>query len=387
MSTFITRLDTTGTGPRLAVKDLIDVAGVPTTAGSRAVERGAAPATADAACLAGARAAGARIVGKTNLHELAMLPLGTNQWFGTPVNPLDPALIPGGSSSGSAVAVATGEADVALGSDTGGSIRIPAACCGITGLKTSYGRVPLDGVRPLAPSLDTVGPMAATVDGLVTGMALLEPGFTAAAAPARRIGRLRTTARPEIEQAVDEALKAAELEVVTLDWDGFAAGTSIFTTIYLTEAWDTNHSLAEAHPDGVGDDIRQMLSMTDLFRPGLDDARSQLAAWRQSLLDLFGQVDLLALPAMPVFPPRLADLTPDSLVDVIIEITQYIALFNAAGTPCTAQPIRAAGTPVPASLQLVGPPQGRGTAARHRTPGRGRRVGDSRPAEGLRGPG
>jgi amidase len=147
------------------------VAGVPTTAGSRAVERDAAPATADAACLAGARAAGARIVGKTNVHELAMLPLGTNQWFGTPVNPLDPALIPGGSSSGSAVAVATGEADVALGSDTGGSIRIPAACCGITGLKTSYGRLPLDSARPLAPSLDTVGPMAATIDGLVTRMA------------------------------------------------------------------------------------------------------------------------------------------------------------------------------------------------------------------------
>jgi amidase len=218
--------------------------------------------------------------------------------------------------------------------------------------------VPLDGVRPLAPSLDTVGPMAATVDGLVTGMALLEPGFTTAAAPARRIGRLRTTARPEIEQAVDEALKAAEFEVVTLDWDGFGAGTTIFTTIYFTEAWHANHSLAQAHPDGVGDDIRQMLAMTDLFRPGLDDARSQLAAWRQSLLDLFGQVDLLALPAMPVFPPRLADLTPDSLLDVIIEITQYIALFNAAGTPCTAQPIRAAGTPIPASLQLVGPPRG-----------------------------
>jgi amidase len=200
--------------------------------------------------------------------------------------------------------------------------------------------------------------MAATVDGLVTGMALLEPGFVAAAAPARRIGRLRTTARPEIEQAVDEALKAAEFEVVTLDWDGFAAGTNIFTTMFLTEVWDTGHSLAEAHPDGVGDDIRQTLSMADLFRPGLDDARSQLAAWRQSLLDLFGQVELLALPTMPVFPPRLEELAPDSLVNVIIEITQYTGLFNAAGTPCTAQPVRAAGTRMPASLQLVGPPQG-----------------------------
>jgi amidase len=357
MSTFITTLDTTGTGQRLAVKDLIDVAGVPTTAGSRAVEQAAAPAAADAACLAGARAAGARIVGKTNLHELAMLPLGTNQWFGTPVNPLDPALIPGGSSSGSAAAVATGEADVALGSDTGGSVRIPAACCGITGLKTSYGRVPLTGVWPLAPSLDTIGPMAVTVDGLVTGMALLEPGFTPAATSARRIGRLRTTARPEIEQAVDQALKAAEFEVVTLDWDGFAAVTSIFTTIFLTEVWDTDHALADAHPDRVGDDIRQTLSMADLFRPGLDDARNQLTAWRQSLLDLFGQVELLALPTLPVFPPRLEDLTPDSLLNVIIEITQYTGLFNVAGTPCTAQPVPAAGTRMPTSLQLVGPPR------------------------------
>jgi amidase len=357
MSTFITRLDPAdGSGPRLAVKDLIDVRGVPTTAGSRAVQRTAKPAEADAACLAGARAAGARIVGKTNLHELAMLPLGTNQWFGTPVNPLDAELIPGGSSSGSAVAVATGEADVALGSDTGGSVRIPSACCGTAGLKTTYGRIPLEGVWPLAPSLDTIGPMAATVGGLVTGMQLLEPGFTLAAAPARTIGRLRTAARPEIEDAIDQALKAAGVQVVTLDWDGFAAGNNIFTAIFVTEVWDTDHALAEAHPDGVGEDVAQLLSMNDLFRPGLADARAQLADWRQSLLDLFGQVELLALPTMPVFPPRLADLTPDSLVNVIIEITQYTGLFNAAGLPCTAQPARAAGSRIPASLQLVGPP-------------------------------
>jgi amidase len=168
----------------------------------------------------------------------------------------------------------------------------------------------------------------------------------------------RTTARPEIEQAVDQALKTAEFDVVNLDWDGFAAGTNIFTTIFLTEAWDTDHALAGAHPDGVGEDIRQTLSMADAFRPGLAGARSQLAAWRQSLLDLFGQVELLALPTLPVFPPRLADLTPDSLVNMIIEITQYTGLFNAAGTPCTAQPVPAAGTRLPASLQLVGPPRG-----------------------------
>jgi Asp-tRNA(Asn)/Glu-tRNA(Gln) amidotransferase A subunit family amidase len=102
---------------------------------------------------------------------------------------------------------------------------------------------------------------------------------------------------------VDQALKAAEFDVVTLDWDGFAAGTNIFTTIFLAEAWDSDHALAEAHPDGVGEDIRQTLSLTDAFRPGLADARSQVAAWRQSLLDLFGQVELLALPTLPVFPP------------------------------------------------------------------------------------
>ena len=358
MSTFITRLDTSGTGTRLAVKDLIDVRGIPTTAGSRAVQRTAGPAAADAACLAGARSAGARIVGKTNLHELAMLPIGTNPWFGTPVNPLDASLIPGGSSSGSAVAVAAGEADVALGSDTGGSIRIPSACCGTAGLKTTYGRVPVDGVRPLAPSLDTIGPMAATVDGLVTGMTMLEPGFTPAGAPARTIGRLRTSARPDIEHAIDQALKTAGFDVVTLDWANFEVGTSVFTTIFLTEAWEVSHALADAHPDGVGQDIAQTLAMNDLFRPGLADARAQLVGWRQSLLDLFGQVELLALPTMPVFPPRLGDLTPDSLVNVVIEITRYTGLFNAAGVPCTAQPVPAAGTRIPASLQLVGPPHG-----------------------------
>jgi amidase len=355
VTTFITKLDGTGTGPRLAVKDIIDVAGVPTTAGSRAVEKAAAPAERDAACLAGARAADAAIVGKTNLHELAMLPIGTNPWFGTPVNPLDAALIPGGSSSGSAVAVATGEADLALGSDTGGSVRIPAACCGVTGLKTTYGRVPVDGVWPLAPSLDTIGPMAARVGGLVEGMRLLEPGFEPAPVPARRIGRLRTTALPVIEEAIDAALRAAELEVTTLDWNDFEAGTGCFTAIFFSEAWDADHELAEGNPDGVGPDIVAALALADAFKPGLAAAREQLAGWQAGLLALFDQVDLLALPTLPVFPPRLDELTEESFLPTIIDITRYVSLFNPAGLPASAQPVPAAGSAIPASLQLVGP--------------------------------
>src|SRR5580704_2124212 len=181
-ATFITSLPVTGPGLRVAVKDLIDMAGLPTTAGSRVIAETAAPAEADAACLAGLRASGAQIVGRTNLHEIALGVTGINPWFGTPVNPLDPSRVPGGSSSGSAVAVAAGEARVAYGTDTGGSVRIPAACCGVCGLKTTAGRIPVAGVRPLAPSLDTVGPMAADVAGLVLGMQLLEPGFTPAEA-------------------------------------------------------------------------------------------------------------------------------------------------------------------------------------------------------------
>ncbi len=223
MSTWILRLDGTGAGPRVAIKDLIDLAGTPTTGASAVLAASAQAADADAACLAGLRAADAAIVGKTNLHELAAGGTGINLHFGTPVNPFDPALIPGGSSSGNAVALAAGEVDVAIGTDTAGSIRTPSACCGTVGLKPTHGRVPAAGVWPLAPSLDAVGPMARDVSGVIAGMALLEPGFTAAPAPAGAIGRVRLPdVDPVIDAAVDSLLAASELEVVDVvlaGWD------------------------------------------------------------------------------------------------------------------------------------------------------------------------
>ena len=175
--------------------------GVVTTAGSEIFSITHKPAEKDAPCLAIARQRNVQIVGKTNLTEFAISPSGMNEYFGTAVNPLKRNLIPGGSSSGNAVAVASGMADVAFGTDTAGSIRVPAACCGIVGLKTTYGLIPLEGVYPVEPEhLDTVGPMGKDIDHTVQGMELLQDGFAAKYAAAKaakptaqsiRVGRLK----------------------------------------------------------------------------------------------------------------------------------------------------------------------------------------------------
>src|ERR1700729_711582 len=208
MGTWALRLANEGQGPRLAVKDCVDVAGLPTTAGCPVVAEMAELAHTDAAVVASAREGGARIVGKTALTELCWSASGVNHWAGTPVNPRDPRRLPGGSSSGSAVAVATGEADVALGTDTGGSVRIPAACCGVVGLKTTWGRVPVQGVYPLSRSLDTVGPLGADVAAVELGMRLIEPGFTARSGE-YPVARIPPETDPEVDPAIDAAIDAA----------------------------------------------------------------------------------------------------------------------------------------------------------------------------------
>jgi amidase len=356
MATFITRLDKGASGLRLAVKDLIDVQGVPTTAGSRAVAARARPAADDAPCLAGARAAGAVIVGKVNLHELAYGASGINDWFGTPVNPLDPRLVPGGSSSGSAVAVGEGSADVAYGSDTGGSIRIPAACCGITGLKTTHGRVPLTGVWPLAPSLDTVGPMAVGVAGVAAGMALLEPGFLAAGGPAVRVGRLRLAdadVDPKVEDAVDAALRRSELELAEVTLDGWRDARWAASTIIDVEAAEADRDLM-ADPAAralLGESVRTALADGAYVPAGeLARARAYAVRWRAEVDALFRDVELLALPTMVSFPPALEQASGFPFLRLTMPV-------NLAGLPALALPVPA-GQGLPASLQLIGPAYG-----------------------------
>ena len=349
MSTFILRLDVPGgDGPRLAVKDLIDLAGTPTTAGCKAVADAAEPAEADAPLLAGARAAGARIVGKVNLHELAAGGTGENPWFGTPVNPLDPGRNPGGSSSGSAVVVATDEADVAYGSDTAGSVRIPSACCGTVGLKTTFGRIPLDGVWPLCPSLDTVGPMARDVAGIVLGMQLLEPGFAPASDAATVVGRIRTEGTDaEVEAAVDRALAQAEVEVVEVDlpWDELLGS---FGVMFVGEAHAANRDVLARDPAGIGDDVRGTLEFGAAFgEDALADARARMPGWRATVDERLARCQVLALPTLQMLAPRLGGVPAQDG-----RIARNTAPFNFSGHPALSLPVPADGG-FPASLQLV----------------------------------
>jgi amidase len=353
MATFITRLDHASSAIRLAVKDLIDLAGVPTTAGSRALADTAAPAEADAPCLAGARAARVAIVGKVNLHELAFGASGVNHYFGTPVNPLDPDLVPGGSSSGSAVAVADGDADIAYGSDTGGSIRIPAAFCGVTGLKTTHGRVSLEGVWPLAPSLDTVGPMALDVAGVAAGMTLLEPGFTLDAPPAARVGRIRPPGfdvDPLIDAAIDASLVRSGFEVAEIDLPGWPDAREAVGVIIDAEAADSNRALLDdpARRDLLGADVRARLTDGAQTTPAeLAHAKAYQSTWRTMMARALEGVDVLVLPTVPFFPPRLADAARQPY-------TVFTNPVNLSGYPALALPVPSANR-LPASLQLIGP--------------------------------
>lgn len=336
-----------------------------TTGGCEALAERAEPATADAACLGGVRAAessgAAVVVGRTLLHELAYGITGVNAWAGTPTNPLDAGRVPGGSSSGAAVAVATGEADVAIGTDTGGSVRLPAACCGVAGLKTTVGRIPLAGVRPLAPSLDTVGPLARDIAGLVRGMALLEPGFVVPPGlpqPRQRpwtVGRLRLPATPEVDAAIDAALarlaEAAGVHVVPLDPDrdlpGWDAVQAPAGRLLAAEAWAADGALVRLDPEHIGADVRGRLLRGAEVTPAQRalDAEA-LAGWCAEVGRALAAVDVIALPTLTGSPPRLEE------ADRMYGIRQALPV-NAAGLPALALPVPGRG--MPASMQLVGP--------------------------------
>jgi Asp-tRNA(Asn)/Glu-tRNA(Gln) amidotransferase A subunit family amidase len=355
---------------RLAVKDLIDIKGVVTTAGSEYLARTGNPAANDASCLARARAGNVVIVGKTNVTEFAAGTSGMNDYFGTPRNRLNPKrkLIPGGSSSGSAVAVQNGTADVAFGTDTAGSIRTPAACCGILGLKTTFGLVSLKGVLPLSPKhMDTVGPMARDIPHLVQGMDLLQSGFAeryatvkAASSVAKqiRIGRLYIAGTdPAIDKAVDETLAAKGFRVIKLNqaftakWDQAEKDAK---TVALADIWLSDQKFLDKK--GVSAITKMaikdgQLEFTDKYKAAL----RRRAAWRQALNQVFDKVDFIALPTLQAMPPAMPFFGRSVVLELKVFNMQNTAAVDFAGNPALAMPIPMLGQNIPTSLQLIGP--------------------------------
>jgi amidase len=344
MSTWLEQWETSGDGPRVAVKDCIDVARTVTTVGCRVIAERAEPAAADAPVVAAVRSAGARLVGKTNLAELCWSAVGANSWSGTPVNPIAPSLIPGGSSSGSAVAVATGEADIAFGTDTAGSVRIPATCCGIYGLKTTSGRLPLDGVYPLAPSLDTVGWLGASLSAIELGMRLVEPGFAVPQSVQTRAGRLRFPGvAPEVDAAVDAALDGITVEEAgTLDTD---TSGRISAVLIDSEGYRSNQHLLpdlERLEPHIRLNMGEGASYTDA---DVADARRSAAELRGLVDTLIASYGFLVLPVLVGSPPRVGEHG--------ISLIRLTVPFNLSGHPALAIPLP--GLPYPMALQVVGP--------------------------------
>jgi Asp-tRNA(Asn)/Glu-tRNA(Gln) amidotransferase A subunit family amidase len=362
-----------GGGLRLAVKDLIDMKGKVTSAGSEFLAKNSPPAQRDAKCLAIARQRGVQFVGKTNTTELAVAVSGVNEYFGTPRNPLvrRHRLIPGGSSCGSAVAVANGKADVAFGTDTAGSIRVPAACCGVVGLKTTFGLIPLDGVYPIAPNhLDTVGPLAKDVSGVVQGMDLLQSGFAGryrqavAAKPSGkriRVGRLYLSGTDaKVDRAVDAALAAANFEVVPLDSrfrDKWTKAQSDGATVAAVNAWLYDGKFRNER--GVANRTKAVVALGQIqYHTTYRGALERQAEWKSEIRRTLKHVDFIALPTMQTLPPRVPPFGGTAAFEARVLGLQNTAAVNLAGVPAVAVPVPVEDREIPVtSLQLVGPPR------------------------------
>ncbi len=344
---WITELAPAATGRRLAVKDLFDTAGVRTTYGS-AVFSDHVPSTSAAAVTA-LEGAGWTPVGKANLHEFAYGVTSQNLHYGVVPNPTWPGRTAGGSSGGSAAALALGLVDGALGTDTGGSIRIPAACCGVTGFKPSFGLVPLDGVFPLGPSFDHAGPMARDVAGCVELLGALAPSVSVP-----RLGEVRVavTWADRCEPLVAARVLAAAAvfgDIATVD---FPTAEEVGPA-FMREVGDVHRELYAENADLYGENIRgkveRCLAVDDRETAAAIDARARLAELAGQALDGF---DLLLAPTLAFVAPPVDVVEPEVRADFV----RFTFPFNALGWPALALPVGPAEDGLPASVQIVGRP-------------------------------
>jgi len=347
-SAFVSRFERGSSGPSVAIKDVIDIAGLPTRAGSKALED-APPAAANAAIVDNLLAAPCRIVGKTALHELAYGVTGLNEAYGAPRNPRYPGLIPGGSSSGSAVAVAAGECDFSIGTDTGGSIRVPAACCGVIGLKPTFGRLSREGCLPAQSSLDCVGPLARDARGIELAMRCLDPTFNSLPDPSDvRLAWLAVECDLSARDAVQAFAQSIAPTIPSVFSETFSDAHQAGLTIIAAESYNAFSSLLDSGL--VGSDVADRLARAKQITPAqLDEAEQVRAAFRAEIDALLEAHEVLALPTLPVLPPKLTE--AGDLLEMV-GITTLCRPFNLSGHPAIAIPAgEIRGRPV--SLQLV----------------------------------
>jgi aspartyl-tRNA(Asn)/glutamyl-tRNA(Gln) amidotransferase subunit A len=331
-------------GVPLAVKDLFDTVGLTTTYGSVVFADHMPEKSAEA--VVRLEAAGYVNTGKTNLHEFAYGITSQNPHYGTVPNPTAPGRTAGGSSGGSAAALAAGLADAALGTDSGGSIRIPAACCAVVGFKPTFGLVPLDGVFPLAPTFDHAGPMARTVTACSEVLEALVPGFEPTHQQTFTVGiAWLEHCQPLIAARVGEA--AAPLIPRIVDFPLLEGVGPMF----MREVAEVHRDLYAEHRDlygaNVGGKVERCLAVTD---SEYEAAASRREEYRERAAAAIRDLDLLLVPTLGFVPPP-ADVDELAVREAVIRFTLP---FNALGWPALSVPVGAAENGLPASIQIIG---------------------------------
>jgi Asp-tRNA(Asn)/Glu-tRNA(Gln) amidotransferase A subunit family amidase len=350
---FLAQPEAPAAGIRLAVKDLFDTAGLETTYGS-AIFAGHVPrATATAVRLLVEN--GYANVGKANLHEFAYGTTSENPHFGDVPNPRFPGRVAGGSSGGSAAAVAAGLADAALGTDSAGSIRIPAACCGVVGHKPTHGLVTLDGCWPLAASFDTAGPIAGDVETCGRMLQVLAPELEPVELQSLEqleVGVAWTElADPLVRERVEEAAarfprrRAVELPLVPAET----------YAVFMREVADVHRELYAENAELYGEDVRLKLEKCFAVRDAdVERAERLRETYRDQVEAALDGLELLLTPTLPIVPPPLRRGAGPGDLDVREALIRFTYPFSALGWPALALPCGTAEDGLPASLQIAG---------------------------------